>query len=157
MKKFILSLVAIWPLMAFAQDKTSTTQPEPESEDIMTYALILGINKNVFGLGNKISVQIDFGEEKNFWGNDGRDILIDENGKDIKFNSMVDALNFMGARGWEFENAYAITKDNQQVYHWLISKRIKAGENAKGDIIQKRDKKKKKKKDLDKYEDPLYN
>lgn len=154
MKKFLLFLALIMPIMMLAQNEV--TAPVQEDDEITTYALILGINKNVLGIGNKISVQIDFGEEKNFWGNDGRDILVDDNGKDIKFNSMVDALNFMGARGWEFENAYAITEANQLVYHWLISKKIKAGENARGDLQQKRDKKKKKQVPA-KYEDPIYN
>lgn len=154
MKKFLLFLAIIMPMMMFAQTEVPT--PVQEDDEITTYALILGINKNVLGIGNKISVQIDFGEEKNFWGNDGRDILVDENGKDIKFNSMVNALNFMGARGWEFENAYAITVGNQHVYHWLISKKIKAGENVRGDLQQKRDKKKKKNDKNSKVYDPLY-
>ncbi|MDE5813265.1 MAG: hypothetical protein K2H72_03175 [Muribaculaceae bacterium] len=154
MKKILLFLAIIMPMIMFAQTEVPT--PVQEDDEITTYALILGINKNVLGIGNKISVQIDFGEEKNFWGNDGRDILVDDNGKDIKFNSMVDALNFMGARGWEFENAYAITVGNQHVYHWLISKKIKAGENARGDLQQKRDKKKKKSDRNSKVYDPLY-
>ncbi len=154
MKKFLLFLACLMPMMMMAQNEVP--EPAQDGDEITTYALILGINKNVLGIGNKISVQIDFGEEKNFWGNDGRDILVDENGKDIKFNSMVDALNFMGTRGWEFENAYAISVNNQLVYHWLVSKKIKAGENAKGDLQQKRDKKKKKNDKKSKVYDPLY-
>ena len=139
MKKFLFLLAILMPFTAFAQqDETVLT----DQEEVTTFAEIVGVNKNVLGLGGKISIQIDFGEARSFWGNDGRDILIDETGKDIKFNSMVDALNFMGARGWKFEGAYAITVSGQNVYHWLISKKIKAGENARGDLMQKRDKKK---------------
>ncbi len=154
MKKILIFLAIIMPMVLIAQNEVP--ESAQEGDEITTYALILGINKNVLGIGNKISVQIDFGEDKNFWGNDGRDILVDENGKDIKFNSMVDALNFMGSRGWEFENAYAITMGNQHVYHWLVSKKIKAGENARGDLQQKRDKKKKKNKNDSQVYDPLY-
>ncbi len=154
MKKILIFLAIIMPMVLIAQNEVP--ESPQEGDEITTYALILGINKNVLGIGNKISVQIDFGEDKNFWGNDGRDILVDENGKDIKFNSMVDALNFMGSRGWEFENAYAITMGNQHVYHWLVSKKIKAGENARGDLQQKRDKKKKKNKNDSQVYDPLY-
>lgn len=154
MRKILLFLAILMPMMMLAQSEVPS--PVQDGDEITTYALILGINKNVLGLGNKISVQIDFGEEKNFWGNDGRDILVDDNGKDIKFNSMVDALNFMGSRGWTFENAYAITIGNQHVYHWLVSKKIKAGENARGDLQQKRDKKKKKSGKDSKVYDPLY-
>ncbi len=154
MKRFLLILAVILPMMMRAQNEMPGSAQD--NDEITTYALILGINKNVLGIGNKISVQIDFGEEKNFWGNDGRDILVDENGKDIKFNSMVDVVNFMGSRGWEFETAYAITMGNQHVYHWLVSKKIKVGENARGDIQQKRDKKKKKNEKNSKVYDPLY-
>ncbi len=35
---------------------------------------------------------------------------------------MVDAMNYMGKRGWEFEQAYVVTIGNQNVYHWLLSK-----------------------------------
>lgn len=120
------------------------------------YCELLGINKNVLGIGNKISVQVDFGEEKFFWGNDGRDMLVDENGKEIKFNSMVDAMNFMGERGWRFQDSYVVTIGNQNVIHWLLYKEIKEGENAKGDIMQRRDKKQKKAKEDVKYDD-VYN
>lgn len=130
---------------------TSEIQDEPLHR---VYCELLGINKNVLGIGNKISVQVDFGEEANFWGNDGRDILIDDNGKEIKFNSMVDAMNFMGERGWRYQDSYVVTIGGSNVIHWLLYKEIADGESAKGDLKQRRDKKKDKKK---KSEDTKYN
>lgn len=47
----------------------------------------------------------------------------DENGKNIEFNSMVDAMNYFGKQGWEFVQAYAVTMGNQNVYHWLLKKK----------------------------------
>ncbi len=38
----------------------------------------------------------------------------------VIFNSMIDALNFMTKNGFEFVDAYAITVDNQNVYHYLL-------------------------------------
>lgn len=149
MKRFLLVMLFIIPLVASAQE-------QKEDETITVFCELLGINKNVLGIGDKISVQVDFGEEKNFWGNDGRDILVDENGKDIKFNSMVDAMNFMGERGWMFEDSYVVTISKQNVIHWLLSKKIKRGENAKEGTLQKRDKKKKKRNDVYRNADPLY-
>ena len=60
---------------------------------------------------------------------------VDENGKPMLFNSMVDAMNFMAGLGWKFEAAYVISMPNpmggaQHVYHWLLSKDITAGDNA---------------------------
>jgi hypothetical protein len=81
---------------------------------------ILGIGRF---LSNKVTVQIDYGTEEStrFWG-DNR--VKGPDGKPIVFNSMVDALNYMGARGWEFVQAYTVTVGQQNVYHWLLRKKI---------------------------------
>lgn len=55
---------------------------------------------------------------------------------------MVDAMNYMGARGWKFEAAYVVNVSNQNVIHWLMSKVIREGENSREGIRQRRDKKK---------------
>ena len=46
--------------------------------------------------------------------------MVDEEGKKIKFNSMIDALNYMGKFGWDFEQAYAVSMGNTNVYHFLL-------------------------------------
>lgn len=73
---------------------------------------------------NKVTVTVDFGQETSFWLGASNQYLVDDNGKAIKFNSMVDAMNYMGKRGWEFEQAYVVTIGNQNVYHWLLSKEV---------------------------------
>lgn len=83
-----------------------------------TYCELVG-TQNLLG---KIIVSVDFGQVSLF--SDNR--LVDENGDVLKFNSMVDAMNYMGALGWEFEQAYVVTyyygKNTSNVYHWLLSK-----------------------------------
>ncbi len=37
---------------------------------------------------------------------------------------MIDALNYMGEQGWEFVQAYIVTIDQQNVYHWMLKKKI---------------------------------
>lgn len=72
-------------------------------------------------LSNKVTIKIDFGEERAFLG-DNR--LRDEQTGRVKvFNSMVDALNYMGNDGWEFVQAYVVTVGQQNVYHWLLKRR----------------------------------
>ena len=115
----------------------------------------MGYNPNILGIGNKIKVDIDFGDERSFWGNDGRNLIIDEDGKDMKFNSMVDAMNFMGERGWVYTDSYVITVAGQNVIHWLLCKEIDIDEDKRGNIKQRRDKKKGKK-HRDEFDDPLY-
>ena len=151
-KLFILLLLTVVAASSKAQElQDSVSQPKT----ITVYAELLGYNTNVLGIGKQATVEIDFGDESWGWkGNDGRDLLVDENGKDIKFNSMVDAMNYMGARGWKFEASYVVTVSNQNVIHWLMSKQIAEGENAKEGIKQRRDLKKEKKNK--KYKDDIY-
>jgi hypothetical protein len=69
-------------------------------------------------LSNKVVVGIDFGQATKFFQSN---LYKDETtGKAKVFNSMVDALNFMGEKGWEFVQAYVVTSGNQNVYRWLL-------------------------------------
>ena len=83
-----------------------------------TYCELVGTQS----LLGKTIVSVDFGQVSLF--SDNR--MVDENGDVLKFNSMVDAMNYMGALGWEFEQAYVVThnygKSSSYVYHWLLSK-----------------------------------
>ena len=72
----------------------------------------------------KVNVTVDFGQETSYWRQDADQYLVDEKGNKIKFNSMVDAMNYMGRRGWGFEQAYVVTTNQQNVYHWLLSKEM---------------------------------
>ena len=51
---------------------------------------------------------------------------------------MVDAMNYMGKLGWEFEQAYVVTlgsgASGSNVYHWLLSKYI--GEDGDGPALK---------------------
>lgn len=89
------------------------------------YCELLGQGKL---FSKKVTVTVDFGQ--NQWQNNK---LVDEDGKKIVFNSMIDAMNFMGKLGWEFEQAYVITSGSgasaQNVYHWLLSKYISEGDS----------------------------
>ena len=53
-------------------------------------------------------------------------MLVDELGDVIVFNSMIDALNWMGNLGWKFEQAHTVTESlyKNNVYHFLLSKEI---------------------------------
>lgn len=163
MKHFLFLLLFILPMFGYAQGNDSIPVTE-DDETHAVYAQLLGWNTNVLGIGKKARVEVDFGEESWGWrGNDGRDLLVDENGKQIKFNSMVDAMNYMGARGWKFEASYVVTVSGQNVIHWLMSKQIRKGESARDGIRQLRDvkrekqaEKEEKKKKGKAYDDPLY-
>lgn len=82
------------------------------------YILIVGTSQ-IFS--NKLSIQVDFGQSTKFFGTNNIQIR-DEKGKLMKFNSMIDALNFFNTYGYKFVNAYVITIGNQNVYHFLLEK-----------------------------------
>lgn len=82
------------------------------------YCELVGIQKF---LSTKVTVSVDYGEERGFF-QDTR-MRDEQTGKVQSFNSMVDALNYMGNNGWEFEQAYVVTMGQQNVYHWLLKKK----------------------------------
>lgn len=71
----------------------------------------------------KVTVEIDFGQARKVFERNQR--LLDEKGKPIKFNSMIDAMNYMGRMGWEFVQAYVATEGKSNVYHWILKKKLK--------------------------------
>ena len=107
----IVSSLFLFALYASAQSKV--------------YCELLGTQKF---LSTKVTVSVDFGQERKFFG-DNR--MVDANGKVQEFNSMVDAMNYMGTLGWEFEQAYVVTvgagAGASNVYHWLLSKYVGEG------------------------------
>ena len=89
-------------------------------------------------LSKKVTVQVDFGQESRYFA-DNR--LVDADGKVIVFNSMVDAMNYMGTMGWEFEQAYVVTigsgSGSSNVYHWLLSKFV--GDEGDSNALKTKD------------------
>ena len=97
----------------------------------------------------KFSVAIDFGQQDKRFPDYQ---MVDEKGKLITFNSMVDAMNYLGRLGWDFEQAYVAPEVNktmkgfgggpQNVYHWLLSKTVTNDSEITQGITTKRDIKK---------------
>lgn len=110
MKRFLLVCMLMLQLVAFAQEKHRV------------YCEIMGTQKGLFS--RKVTVTIDFGQKVSFWKAASDSKIVDENGNDIVFNSMVDAMNFLGHCGWNFQQAYVVTVGESNVYHWLLYKDI---------------------------------
>jgi hypothetical protein len=72
-------------------------------------------------LSNKVTIDIDFGDEKGFW-QDNR--LKTDEGKIKKFNTIIDAMNYMGRDGWIFINAYPVHMGQTDVYHFAFKKQF---------------------------------
>lgn len=114
MKKVVMFLIMSMCMMAtFAQSENENR----------VYCELVG-SSGMFS--SKVKVTVDFGQETSFWKGDKDQQLVDSEGKDIKFNSMVDAMNFMGKNGWKFIQAYTIGDGkNGYVYRWLLYKDVK--------------------------------
>lgn len=106
---FILSLFLAASFAAFSQ--TDSTKVEQYCQVIATPRLF----------SNRVTIDIDFGEEKSYW-RDER--LRTYEGKVKKFNTIIDALNYMGKDGWIFINVYPVTMSNVVIFHFAFKKQV---------------------------------
>lgn len=124
MKKLLLTTVlAILVVAATAQETRKT------------FCEIVGTGKV---LSSKVKIQIDFGQKTSYFGK-YKTFMVDESGKKIEFNSMVDAMNYLAKFRWKFEQAYAVTVGGENVYHWLLSKDIVSDDEIREGIITQKD------------------
>lgn len=120
MKQIIVAFALIMcAQFASAQESTELNKNEAKEE----YCMIMARQKL---FSTKVTIDVDFGQEWSFWSNKRK--LVDENGKKISFNSVIDALNYMSSQGWEFVNAYSLTAGEQNVLHYVMKREIKEEE-----------------------------
>jgi hypothetical protein len=112
-KVLIVSIVLLSSVVLNAQ--ADTTKVEQYCQVIATPRL----------LSNKVTIDIDFGDEKSFW-RDNR--LKTDAGKLKKFNTIIDAMNYMGREGWIFINAYPVRMAETEIYHFAFKKQFSKSE-----------------------------
>lgn len=112
MKKFL-----ILSLLLFAFNIAAKAQV---GDPKFIYCTLLAQNRL---FSNKVSITLDFGDRMRTFA-DNR--LRDKRGKPIIFNTVVDALNFMGARGWELVQVYSLSQnsgsESQVQTTWILKK-----------------------------------
>lgn len=120
MKKFFLLIFVLASSINLqSQDNLSYfVNGTPLDSINVEYVKIVGTSKF---LSTKVSIELDFGQYNSIW-KDSDTRVTNNLGKILELNGMVDALNFMVSNGYEFVNAYAITVNNQNVYHYLLRK-----------------------------------
>jgi hypothetical protein len=91
MKKLFLFLMFL-PLFTFAQKITS---PKNEINELKEVTGVY-VQVTIQGIIGKLNVAVETNLE-GYWR------FIDENGKEMKFNTNTDLLNFMHKNGWEFK------------------------------------------------------
>jgi hypothetical protein len=100
--------------------KAQTVNDIPLKDIDVEYVQIVGTSRL---LSNKLTIEIDFGQENKLFSSDKDTRIKDVNGKNMIFNSMIDALNFMTKNAYEFVQAYAFSVGNQNVYHYLLRRK----------------------------------
>jgi len=107
-KLLVVAIVMLASVSSFSQNNNDKV--EQYAEVVATPRL----------LSNKVTIDIDYGEERSIW-KDHR--LKEDNGRLKKFNTVIDALNYMGKDGWTLVNAFPVlVGTNSQVYHYVFKK-----------------------------------
>lgn len=87
------------------------------------YCTLMGKEKDF--RNNQVSLSIDYGQESL---KDNK--LVDANGEEIKFNTMVSAMNYMSKLGWNYEGCY--NSEDQigggYIFVWILSKNVTSDE-----------------------------
>ena len=94
------------------------------------------------GFDSEKKVAFDFGTAvpRDLWGNVADNLqLVDESGKVIKFRSMIEALNFMSDKKWNFLQAYSSYIKDCEFSHFLLYKDASSVDEAKEGLMTRED------------------
>lgn len=75
-------------------------------------------------LKNKLRILIDFGQFSRSLSTKDQ-VIVDAEGRRMQFNSMIEALNFMSANGYEFVQAYGVSINNNEIEHYYLLRKKK--------------------------------
>ncbi|QES89231.1 hypothetical protein [Rhizosphaericola mali] len=90
------------------------------------------LNTHPKALSNKVSIDINFGQFRRFFASPQR--LHDEEGRIKNFNSVVDALNYMGFQGWKLVNVVSCSDSSSSGYSYYFKKKFR-----KDELIENKD------------------
>ncbi|MBD3635759.1 MAG: hypothetical protein HUJ25_00335 [Crocinitomicaceae bacterium] len=117
MKKVLL--VRVWGVIGFNANSQVMVNDVNINELDVKYIELVG--QRAFGWG-KIKVTIDYGQEMKLF---KPPVIKSADGTNAKFNSMIGALNFMEANGWELVEVMVFpgrTADEDNEVRYLLRK-----------------------------------
>tara|TARA_B000000475_G_C15821942_1_gene376133 strand:- start:158 stop:667 length:510 start_codon:yes stop_codon:yes gene_type:complete len=80
------------------------------------------ISKKKF-LSTEETIMVNYGTRDSLWIDKKIYTLIN---KDLKrYNSIIDALNYMGSEGWKTINTYSSSQNSYTIEHYILKKEIK--------------------------------
>ena len=80
------------------------------------------ISKKKF-LGTEQKITINYGNRDSLWIDKKIYTLMSKELK--KYNSIIDALNYMGSEGWKTINTYSSSQNSYTIEHYILKKEIK--------------------------------
>lgn len=111
MKPYLLFPLLFISLHSPAQKDTGSIRLEQYCS-VRTYSLFTG---------NTVEVSVDYGQKKER-GLFNMNIMKDENGKRVIFNSEIDALNYFGTQGWKLVNAFPVREGRDSYTRYLFKR-----------------------------------
>ncbi len=108
MKPVIILFFLLTAWQVYGQDTTKVEQ----------YCEVTIETRSSFS-SNKVVIKVDYGQQRNVW---KQNWLKDKGGKPQKFNSPVDAINFMGKEGWKLVNAFGLGGGADSTHCYIFKK-----------------------------------
>jgi len=117
MKKILIVFV----LALFTQAMSAQVFVEDQNlNDLdIKYVQLIGVNTSMFGV--KIKIYVDYGQPSKLLKSES---IKNAEGKAMKFNSMIDALNFMHQNGWSYID-YSEANFNGKIRYTYLLQRTK--------------------------------
>jgi len=113
-------------LLTLAISLDLTAQSLPKDSTIEQFCIFrVGFNAD---FSSKISIDLDYGQERKTWGWGMNVLKDDETGKIKKFNSVADGLNYLGKLGWKLVIAVPVIADKASSTDYIFKKEFKVGE-----------------------------
>jgi len=116
MKKVLVILVMCF-VVQFSYSQVFVEDVNINELDIK-YVQLVGVNTSMFGV--KFKVFVDYGQKAKMMKADG---IKDSKGETLKFNTMIDALNFMHSNGWKYINYTEAVFSGKIRYVYLLEKK----------------------------------
>ena len=114
MKKYLLVLTLTASFHSYGQ--------QVSADSVIDQFCILRVGYSL-DLSGRVSIDVDYGQERKF----GKMYFLrdEETGKTKKFNSITDALNYLGRQGWKLVIAVPVIADKASSTDYIFKKEIK--------------------------------
>lgn len=104
--------------------------------NVSKYPVYCDLKAYNFEGDGKVKVMLDMGAVSN--GGGSFESLYGEDGKQIKFNTVMAAVNYMAKKGWILDKKYYVTEAaGRAVIHYVLVKRVKNDDEIRAGLVTK--------------------